>query len=95
MQVQNNATTISAIDQQSITEEDIQNRFTAFLAKELEVEASEIDIKVPFDVYGLDSATAVELSGDLEKWLNLKLPATLLYDYPTIQSLSKHLVELL
>jgi hypothetical protein len=33
----------------------------------------------------------VSLSGDLEDYLNRPLPATLLWDFPTIETLSRHL----
>jgi acyl carrier protein len=35
----------------------------------------------------------VVLSGDLQTWLEIELDPTLLYDYPTIQSLAEYLVE--
>lgn len=95
MQIHNNVPAFSSERQTRVTEEDIQDWFTSHLAKVLEVDASEIDINIPFDNYGLDSAAAVELTGDLENWLKLKLAPTLLYDYPTIESLSCHLVDLI
>ena len=33
----------------------------------------------------------MELSYQLEKWLGYKISPTILYDYPTIEALAKHL----
>jgi len=33
------------------------------------------------------------LSGDLEAWLGRELSPSLIYDYPTIESLARHLAE--
>jgi acyl carrier protein len=73
----------------------IQAWIAAYLAELLEVEADDVDPSLPFDRYGLDSAVAIGLTGDLEDWLGTQLDPTLLYDYPTVAALSKHLaVEL-
>lgn len=63
-----------------------------YIADLLEVESSKIDASIPFDRYGLDSSAAVGLAGDLEDWLDEELDPTMLYDYPTIDSLTEHLV---
>ncbi|MGC1307185.1 MAG: acyl carrier protein [Phormidesmis sp.] len=63
------------------------------LADVLSIEASTIDIKQPLTRYGLDSIDAVTLVGDLEDWLDLELPSTLLWDYPTIEKASAYMVE--
>jgi acyl carrier protein len=51
----------------------------------------EVDVTIPFDRYGLDSLTAVSLTGDLQDWLGVEVDPTLLYDYPTIEELVKYL----
>ncbi|MDA0265730.1 MAG: acyl carrier protein [Cyanobacteria bacterium] len=63
----------------------------AQLAACLNTPAEDIDPEVPFDSYGLDSAEAVGLSGELEDWLQRKVSPTLLYDYPTVAALAEHL----
>jgi acyl carrier protein len=69
----------------------IQTWIASYVADLLEVEPDEIDPTLPFDRYGLDSAVAIGLTGDLEDWLGTQLDPTLLYDYPTVAALSKHL----
>ena len=70
---------------------EIQAWITTYLADLLEIEPDEIDVTIPFDCYGLDSAVAVGMTGDLEDWLGRKLDPTLLYDYPTVESFAHHL----
>ena len=50
-----------------------------------------IDSTIPFADYGLGSAEAVILSGDMERWLGRRLSPMLLWDYPTIDALAQHL----
>ncbi len=61
------------------------------LAGELGVPATEIDTSRPFAYYGLDSVRAVQLTAELESWLGRELSPTLVYEYPTIDALSRHL----
>jgi acyl carrier protein len=39
----------------------------------------------------LDSAAAVGMTGELADWLDHEMDPTLLYDYPTIESLVQYL----
>jgi len=72
---------------------EIQAWLISYMAELLEIKSDELDVTIPFDRYGLDSSIAVGMSGDLEEWLQKELDPTLLYDYPTIESLAKHLAE--
>jgi acyl carrier protein len=74
---------------------ELQTWIVNYVAELLEVKPEKIDVAIAFDRYGLDSSAAVGLAGDLEDWLERELDPTLLYDYPTIESLSEHLVETL
>jgi acyl carrier protein len=85
----NNTTNIK--QPRSATE--IQDWIVTYLAKLLEVDPADVDVTIPFDRYGLDSAAAVGLTGELEDWLGYEMDPTLLYDYPTIEGLVKHLSE--
>jgi acyl carrier protein len=71
----------------------IQTWLVEQIADVLSLDASTIDIKQPLTRYGLDSIDAVTLVGDLEDWLDLELPSTLLWDYPTIEKASTYMVE--
>ena len=50
-----------------------------------------IDRHAPFSAFGLDSIALVQLSGELSAVLGRALAPTLLYDFPTIDRLSRHL----
>jgi acyl carrier protein len=71
--------------------EQIQAWLIDYLARLLEIPRDEISVVDSFQVFGLDSAAAVGLSGDLGRWFGRKLEPTLAYDYPTIGSLSAYL----
>jgi acyl carrier protein len=57
------------------------------------LEPHEIDVREPFTSFGLDSRTAVSLSGDLEQWLGRRLSPTLVWDYPSIDLLATYLAD--
>ena len=63
------------------------------LSEALGVTPAEIDVRESLDTYGMGSIQAVSFAGDLEEWLGRDLPATLLWDYPTLAALAAHLAE--
>lgn len=52
---------------------------------------STVDAIQPLTAAGLDSLGAVELRNSLEGELRITLPATLLFDYPTVHDLAAYL----
>ncbi|MBI4587682.1 MAG: acyltransferase domain-containing protein, partial [Candidatus Rokubacteria bacterium] len=77
---------------ESRTAADIQAWLVSRLSEEVRRDPRDLDVREPFASYGLDSVRAVGLSGELEQWLGRRLSPTLLYDYPTIEALARHLV---
>jgi acyl carrier protein len=71
----------------------IQEWLVSQIAELLEVVPSEIDVTKPFQYYGLNSAEAAILSLDLENWLQVNVPPTLPWDYPTIQAAAGYLAD--
>ena len=71
----------------------IEDWLIGHLADTLKTDKKSIDIRQPFISFGLDSAHAVGLAGDLEEWLERELPPTLIWDYPTIEALARHLAS--
>ncbi len=63
------------------------------IAEKLQISITEVDPQQAFQSFGLDSKEAVGLSGELEDWLGRKVPPTLLWQYPNIESLAKHLSD--
>ncbi|MES2355683.1 MAG: acyl carrier protein [Pseudomonadota bacterium] len=62
------------------------------IASERLVPIDDIDPDASFVGMGLDSMSAVTLSGDLEMALNVRLPPTLIWDHPNISALARYLV---
>ncbi|KYC35297.1 AMP-dependent synthetase [Scytonema hofmannii PCC 7110] len=75
------------------TEETIQRWLVTQMAKQLKIHSDEIDIQEPFVRYGLDSAVALGLCGDLAQWLGCNLEPTIFWDYPSIEALAQHIVK--
>jgi 8-amino-7-oxononanoate synthase len=71
--------------------EAIQGWLIDKLAEIVEIEASQIDVRQDFEEYGLDSAEAINLSGDLEDYLGCRLSPTLLWDYQNVEALAQYL----
>ncbi|WP_036482786.1 aminotransferase class I/II-fold pyridoxal phosphate-dependent enzyme [Myxosarcina sp. GI1] len=61
------------------------------LSQILAIEPNQIDVSQDFDEFGLDSAEAINLSGELENYLGCRLSPTLLWDYKNIETLAKYL----
>jgi amino acid adenylation domain-containing protein len=70
---------------------EIAEWLSAKIAAPLGVSPSTIDIREPFVHFGLGSLQTVRLAADLEQWLGRSLSPTLVYDYPTIDALARHL----
>ena len=75
--------------------ESIQDWLLTKVAEALAVDAAAIDVRESLATYGLGSVAAVSLTGDLETWLRLEVSPTLVWEYPTIESLAARLDEML
>ena len=73
--------------------EAIQGWLIDRLAVILEIEPNQIDVGQDFEEYGLESAEAINLSGDLEDYLGCRLPPTLLWEYQNIEALAQYLAS--
>jgi acyl transferase domain-containing protein/acyl carrier protein len=71
----------------------IQAWLVAKLSERLGLESHEIDVREPLASYGLGSTEAVSLAGELAEWLGQQLSPALVYEYPTIEALARHLAE--
>ena len=77
--------------QQPPSATEIQDWLVSYIAKLLEIDPQEIDVKISFNRYGLDSYMTVGLIADLEVRLGCNLSPTVMYNYPNIESLARHL----
>ncbi|MBT6176894.1 MAG: FAD-dependent oxidoreductase, partial [Deltaproteobacteria bacterium] len=73
---------------------EIQEFLINAIAAKTSQDLDTIDIDTPFSSFGLDSRDAVGLTGELQEWLEIKLGATLLFDYPSIRQLTDNLADL-
>ena len=78
-------------DATSVSAVTIEKWLVARIARHFDIPPHEVNCHDPFVSYGLDSAAAVSLSGELEEWLGRSLSPTLVYDYPSIIQLAQHL----
>jgi acetyltransferase-like isoleucine patch superfamily enzyme/acyl carrier protein len=75
------------------TEAEIRQWCAGCLAKELNVPPSEIDPAVKFARLGIDSTIAITFTIDLADWLGVELPSDIMFEYPTIADLARHLAQ--
>ena len=83
----------AAAGHQRRTEAEIQAWLIANIAALVEIDPKDIDMTKPLEYYGMDSMQAMHLSGDLEEWIGRTLSPTVVWDYPTIELLARHLAE--
>ena len=74
-----------------MTSDDISNWIRTRIAKDIEKDASEVDPEVTFDQLGIDSLALLGVLGDLAAKLGIEIETSVLFDHPTIASLSTHL----
>lgn len=75
------------------TEAEIKHWMTERLAVQLKITPASIDTARQFDAYGLDSRTAVTVSGELEKVVERRLSPALLIEHPTIDRVARELAR--
>ena len=72
---------------------DLAEWIGSWLERELGLAAQDVALEKTFVRYGMDSVHAMMLVGDLEEHLQRRLPPTLAWTYPTVDSLAGHLAE--
>jgi len=68
---------------------------TSYIARAVGIDYMLIDAQTSVDVYGLDSAKAIEVTGNLSEELNMEVPPELFFDYPTVEKATDHLYSLM
>ena len=81
------------LESKSANVTEIKAWLVAYIAELTGMDADDIDANLPLDSYDLDSSAVVGMTVDLEDWLGRQLDPTLLYEYPTINTLAKYLAE--
>ena len=65
----------------------------ALVSYVLRIDEGEIDFETPFTSMGMDSLMGLELRNRIEVKLGIKVPATLLWTFPSVAALSEHLLS--
>jgi acyl transferase domain-containing protein/acyl carrier protein len=71
----------------------LRERIREHVATVLKLGDVRLDVNKPLGEYGLNSLMALELRVRLERDLVLRLPASLVFNYPTIGALAEHLLS--
>ena len=69
----------------------ILNWLTEKVSATLGIDPASVKSSEPFAAYALGSVQSVSLVADLEDWLGQTLPATLLWDHPTLGDVASFL----
>lgn len=64
------------------------------ITETLQVSSDKIPLDAPLASLGLDSIRLLELSGELAEFIDCDIPATMLWEFPTIKDLSRELAML-
>lgn len=90
------ATTIDSVpikEASLLDRQEIEIWLVNWLREKRKLATAEIDVEKSFSDYGLNSLEVVGLTGDLEKKFEQILLPTIIWDYPTIKSLSVYLSQ--
>lgn len=71
--------------------EAIRARLIERIAQVAGVAATRVDVDRPFVELGLSSADATRLTGELGDWLGRVISPLVIWDFPTIDALARHL----
>ena len=77
-------------------ENEIKEWLIDYLSEVLELDKKEIDVrKKSFTDFGLDSATIAGMSGDVSDKFEVDIDPSEMYNYSSIEELSKYVFELI
>ncbi|MEV2240434.1 SDR family NAD(P)-dependent oxidoreductase [Micromonospora sp. NPDC049891] len=76
-----------------LTREQFEERILRALGERLQLDPEALDPQRPVATYGLQSVDLVGLIGELERWSGRALPATLAWEYPTVEALAGFLSD--
>jgi 3-oxoacyl-(acyl-carrier-protein) synthase/acyl carrier protein len=75
--------------------QDVVKNVVSMVSQCVGIEEPSVELEAPLLSMGLNSLSAVELRNDLARHFNLTLPSTLVFDYPTVDSMSKYILPAL
>ena len=75
------------------TEAEIRDWCLAYVQRIVDDPGIAVGTDIGFAEMGLDSATSAYFIVELEEWVGVELEPELVFDYPTIADLARHIVE--
>ena len=75
------------------TKAELQAWLINLLAKRLRADPGQIDPEASLADFGMDSLVAIRVTSDLEKYLEIQLEPTLLWEHPNIVALVNYLAQ--
>jgi acyl transferase domain-containing protein/thioesterase domain-containing protein/acyl carrier protein len=84
----NDRSRVAQDESPAVTEDSVRHYLIDQVARRSRIAIDEVDPDRPLEEFGLASRDAVAIAGELEQMLGRSLPATLVWEYPTINGLS-------
>jgi acyl carrier protein len=78
---------------EAVSEAEIREWCVDYLSRTLDLPRADVAADTEFARLGLDSASSIHFIVELEEWLGLELTPELIFEYPTIADLARHLAQ--
>jgi len=72
----------------NVTSQDIKEWITNYIAGSIKVPPANVDIHAEFESLGLDSITAVEMTGDLSDFLRIDIEPSIVHEHRSVAALA-------
>jgi acyl transferase domain-containing protein/acyl-CoA synthetase (AMP-forming)/AMP-acid ligase II len=83
----------AVLHRKNLTPESVREWIAGWLSRNLSTDSEIIRDAVPFKDYGMNSALAVKFALELGDWSGQSLPAVMVWTFPTIESVTAHLLN--
>lgn len=67
----------------------------SYIGRVLDIEAADVQPDAEIERFGLDSAIVTSMLIELEEWLEVEIPPSLLFEHGTLRSMAAAVTELL
>jgi acyl carrier protein len=78
----------------TLTQRMVKDWLITRIVQILQLAPEEVSSHAVFSELGMSSLQAIELAAELENWSDRKIPATIVYEYPTIEDASAYVISL-
>jgi acyl carrier protein len=78
----------------TLTQRQVKNWLIKRIVQILQIAPEDVSSHAVFSELGMSSLQAVELAAELENWSGREIPATIVYEYPTIEDASTYVIGL-